>query len=145
MTDYKKRIAIRWADIDANFHLRHSVYYDFGAQVRTMLMEELGVTLSLMQREHIGPVLFREECIFKREIRFHDEIDVTVKLKKIRADFSRFTIQNEFIKSDGTLCAVLTIEGAWMDTKIRKIAPPPQAVIDAIEAYPKALDFVVEN
>jgi acyl-CoA thioester hydrolase len=34
MNQYSKKIDIRWSDIDANFHLRHSVYYDLGAFLR---------------------------------------------------------------------------------------------------------------
>ena len=28
--NYTKPVEIRWSDLDPNFHLRHSVYYDYG-------------------------------------------------------------------------------------------------------------------
>ena len=42
MSTFSKQISIRWADLDPNFHLRHSVYYDLGSQFRMELLEEAG-------------------------------------------------------------------------------------------------------
>ena len=70
MSEYKKPMDLRWSDLDPNYHLRHSVYYDFAAQIRTAFLEEHGLTIRQMQELHLGPVLFREEGIFRREVRF---------------------------------------------------------------------------
>ena len=59
MSVFTKEISIRWSDLDPNFHLRHSAYYDFGAQHRIEILEEQGLTLRVMQQGHFGPVLFR--------------------------------------------------------------------------------------
>jgi acyl-CoA thioester hydrolase len=142
MASFRKKICIRWADIDPNFHMRHSAYYDFGAQQRIEILEELGLTLKLMQEQHIGPVLFREECIFRREIRLADNISLSSKMMQMRKDASRWTIQHEFLTTDDQVCAVLTIEGAWMNTKTRKLASPtPQIVIDVFNEFPKTDNF----
>ncbi|MFN4150762.1 MAG: acyl-CoA thioesterase, partial [Candidatus Sericytochromatia bacterium] len=63
---FKRQIEIRWSDLDPNFHVRHSVYYDWGAYMRTVLMEKEGLTLKLMQEQNFGPVIFREECLFRK-------------------------------------------------------------------------------
>lgn len=141
MSAYTKELSIRWSDIDPNFHLRHTSYYDFGAQLRTEMLAQLGITLQAMQAQAFGPVLFREECIFRREIKYGDQVSINLQLTQLRNDFSRFSIQHEFIRQDGTLCAILHVDGAWMNTKIRKLAPPPQIGIDAINALPKADNF----
>lgn len=78
-TIYTKKVEVRWSDLDPNFHLRHSVYYDWGAYVRMSFMTENGITPSLLQQYQIGPILFREECIFKREISFHDSVELTFR------------------------------------------------------------------
>jgi acyl-CoA thioesterase FadM len=31
---FSKQLSFRWSDLDPNFHVRHSAYYDFGAQHR---------------------------------------------------------------------------------------------------------------
>ena len=92
-----------------------------------------------MGAQHFGPVLFREECIFKKEILLGQEVIIAAKLAKVRPDGSRWSIQHEFKGADGTLLAVLTVDGAWMDTVLRKIASPtPQIVMEVMNAFPKA-------
>jgi acyl-CoA thioester hydrolase len=34
MASLSKQLSFRWSDLDPNFHVRHSAYYDFGAQHR---------------------------------------------------------------------------------------------------------------
>ena len=63
------------------------------------------------------------------------------KLKRMNEDASRWSIIHEFYR-DEILCAVITVEGAWMDTKLRKLAnPTPKIVIDALSVFPKTIDF----
>lgn len=142
MATFSKQLSFRWSDLDPNFHLRHSAYYDFGAQHRVELLEQLGVTLRVMQTEYIGPILFREECVFRKEIKLSDVIVMKTKMAKMKADASRWSIIHQFYKDD-TLCATITVDGAWMDTKLRKLAAPtPQLVVDALNTFPKSDDFI---
>ncbi|MCW3088202.1 MAG: thioesterase [Sediminibacterium sp.] len=141
MNGYSKKIEVRWSDLDPNFHLRHSVYYDWGAFVRISFMNESGLTPALMQQENIGPILFREECVFKREIHFNDTIEVNVALVKSTPDAGRWTMVHEVWKNGDTLSAVITIDGAWIDTRLRKLAVPPAAFRDSFANIPKSVDF----
>ena len=136
---FRKNVTIRWADLDPNFHLRHSVYYDFGAQQRIEILYAMGLTPKLMHEQHFGPVLFREECLFKREIRFGDEVIITAKVASMKPDASRWSIQHEFLSADSKLLASLTVDGAWIDTHLRKlISPTPPIVIQVFRAFPGA-------
>ncbi|WP_153797661.1 acyl-CoA thioesterase [Foetidibacter luteolus] len=141
METYSKQVDIRWSDLDPNFHLRHSVYYDWGAFVRISFLNEHGLTPHVLLQHSIGPILFREECIFKREIQFTDRIDVNLQLLKSRPDMSRWTMQHEVWKNGDTLSAIITIDGAWIHTTARKLATPPALVMQGFEAIPKAPDF----
>ena len=67
-------IQLRWSDLDPNFHLRHSVYYDWGVVCRVEFLDKYDLNAATMQRLHIGPILFREECVFRKEIRSGDKI-----------------------------------------------------------------------
>ena len=141
MNGYSKKIEIRWSDIDPNFHLRHSVYYDFGAFVRISFMTENGLTPFVMQQQQIGPILFREECVFKREIHFNDSVEVNVKLVKATHDMSRWTMVHEVWKNGDTLSAIITIDGAWINTAIRKLAIPPESFKQVFEQIPLVENF----
>lgn len=141
-TIYTKKVEVRWSDLDPNFHLRHSVYYDWGAYVRMSFMTENGITPSLLQQYQIGPILFREECIFKREISFHDSVELTLQITKSTHDMSRWTMKHEIRKNKDTLSAILQIDGAWLDTQKRKLAIPPDSFRAIFDTIPKSDDFV---
>jgi acyl-CoA thioester hydrolase len=141
MPDNVLPMPLRWADFDANFHLRHSVYYDFGATARLEFLGKYGLTYEMMQREHFGPVLFREEAVFRREVRPDDLIFINLLVTKMRPDFSRYSFRHEITRADGTLCAVMTVDCAWIDTELRKIMVPPGVIGDVLDALPKATDF----
>ena len=138
---YTKKVEVRWSDLDPNFHLRHSVYYDWGAYVRMSFMTENGITPSLLQQYQIGPILFREECVFKREIGFNDHVELTLHVSKSTHDMSRWTMKHEIWKNKDTLCAILQVDGAWLDTHKRKLAIPPTTFREIFDSIPKSEDF----
>lgn len=138
---FKQKIQIRWADIDANRHLRHSVYYDYGASMRMNALTAEGLSMKKLEEMMIGPVLFREEAIFKREIHFEDEITIDVQVVRAREDFARWSLRHNFVKGDGTLAAIINIDGAWIDLSRRKLVIPGEFISDVFGKFPKAEDF----
>jgi acyl-CoA thioester hydrolase len=143
MNKFSESIQIRWADIDANRHLRHSVYYDYGASMRMNVLSEGGLTTKKLEEFGIGPILFREEAIFKREILFEDHVSITVELVKTTEDFGRLSLRHLFYKGDQTLAAILNIDGAWIDVQKRKLAVPNEFIRHIFESFPKSADFEV--
>src|SRR5690242_15425551 len=134
-------IEVRWSDLDPNVHVRHSVYYDWGALCRIKFLNSHGLTTGTLQQLQIGPILFREECIFKREIRLGDPVTINVELVKSRKDYSRWTFRHTIMKNPETLAAILTVDGAWIDIAKRKLANPYEVVKSIFEAMPRASDF----
>ncbi len=141
MNEFNRIVQLRWSDIDPNIHVRHSVYYDWGAFCRIEFLNEHGLTTHLMQELQFGPILFREECIFRREIRLEDKIKIDLHIIRSRKDFSRWSIQHHVLKNDETVGAVLTVDGAWMDLSKRKLASPPQKVFEVFDQMPKGENF----
>lgn len=141
MQYFNRDVQVRWADLDPNFHVRHSVYYDWGAFCRIEYLYSVGLTAEVMQKFHIGPILFREECIFRKEIRLEDKVSIDLKLVKAKKDFSRWTIQHEIRKNDDILSAVLTVDIAWLDIVRRKLASLPEEVRVLFGDVPVAGDF----
>jgi acyl-CoA thioester hydrolase len=141
MEHFITKVQVRWSDLDPNVHLRHSVYYDWGALSRIEFLHAHGLTASLMQQLHFGPILFREECVFRKEIRLGDNVTISLKLLKSRRDYSRWTIQHEIVKNGDTVSAILTVDGAWLNTELRKLASPPPKVIEVFSQFPVDKDF----
>lgn len=134
-------VQVRWADFDPNFHLRHSVYYDWGAMCRVEFLNKYGLTSSLMQQLHFGPIIFREECVFRKEVRLGDAVTIDLTLLTAKRDYSRWTIQHHITKGEGELSAVLTIDGAWLDTSKRKLTVPPEKAVDVFSQMPVGKEF----
>ena len=141
MEQYSKKLEIRWADLDPNFHVLHSKYYDYGGYCRMAFLTEHGITPAVMIENNIGPIIFREECIFKREIKFGDKLEVSLKLSKCNEDASRWSMVHELWTNGNTLAALITIDGAWIDTSIRKLAKPPEVCMIGIKLIPKTDNF----
>lgn len=137
-------LQVRWSDLDPNFHLRHSVYYDWAALCRVEYLNGKGLTSAVFQRLHFGPILFREECVFKREIKFDDEVNINLKLIKSRRDYSRWTIAHEIKKDNTSISAIVTVDGAWINVIERKLFIPPQEVSAVFEQMPTDEKFIWE-
>ncbi len=141
MDSFVISMELRWADLDPNFHLRNAVYYDFGASARVAFLHQHGITIQYMNQHSFGPVIFREECVFKKEIRYPDIIRIDMKLQKARSDYARWTIRHSIYKNAGLLCAILTVDGAWIDVVKRKLATPPTEVNKTFDSMPREKDF----
>lgn len=137
---FRSRVALRWADIDANFHVRHTVFYDLGSEMRIRFLAAHGVTMRFMQEHAFGPVLFREECRFMKEVRIEDGVDIELSICALSRDYRKFGFEHRFLRGEES-CAVVRVEGAWFNVQTRKVFVPPQPVIDAMNAAPKTSDF----
>ena len=141
MNAFELPVQIRWSDMDPNFHLRHSVYYEWAAMCRIEYLTQHGLTPTLMQQLHFGPIIFREEGVFRKEVKFGDQVTINLKLIKGRKDYSRWTIAHEIKKSDGILCATVTIDGAWLNTVERKLFIPPAEAVQVFQQMPLTENF----
>jgi acyl-CoA thioester hydrolase len=98
-----------------------------------------------MQAQHIGPILFREECVFRKEIKFGDDISINLKLDKCTKNFSRWTMKHEIWKNGEILCAIITIDGAWLDTELRKLTVPGSLIAATFDTAPKTDGFILQD
>ena len=142
MESYIKQLEVRWADLDPNFHVLHSKYYDYGAFNRMSFLVENGLTAEWMTVNQIAPIAFREEAIFKKEILFGDRVTVDLKLLKLHRNMSRWTIIHHLYKNENVLAAIITIDGAWLDTRLRKLALAPDMIQTIFNKAPRSEQFV---
>jgi len=141
MDHYIKNIEVRWADLDPNFHVRHSVYYDYGAMCRVSFFSENGLTSDELLKYNVGPILFREEAVFRKEVKMGDPVTIDLQLTRSRPDFSRWSIRHHIFKKRNELAAIVTVDGAWINTIERKLAPPPALGIETFQNMPLGADF----
>jgi len=135
---------VLWAQIDANQHMRHTAYADFAAQARLTMLESLGLKPSVLYSYKIGPVLFREELIYLREVGFNDHIKVTCDIVKARRDGSRWSIRHDLYRGDGVKAAIIVADGAWIDMEKRKLTLLPPELSELFMRAPKSSDYIEE-
>lgn len=144
MEAFEQNILVRWSDLDPNGHVRHSAYYDYGAQVRIAYLQKYGFSIDWMKSNGIGPVLFREEAKFYRELNSGDDLIINVKLSGLSADHRKWSMHHQILRG-AKLCATLDLDGAWLNLKTRRIASPPDELIEKFAALERTEDFLVIN
>lgn len=138
---YSKQFTIRWADLDANVHMRHSAYNDYAAQTRLMFMAERGFGMDWFKIHKVSPVILREETVFLKEISGNETITIDIQLTNMSRDGARWSFMNRFFKENGTLSARLVVDGAWIDLEKRKLTAPPAELLQLFEVVDKSEDF----
>lgn len=134
-------VQVRWSDVDANYHVRHSVYYDWGAMCRMDFLTKEGLSDTVFRQLEIGPILFREESKFRREIRLNDKVRIDLRLLQAKRDFSRWSIRHTIWKDENTEAAILTVDGAFLDIRTRKLTAPPSLAFAVFSAMPQSDEF----
>lgn len=138
---FSKRFEVRWADLDANRHLRNTAYLDFATHVRFAFLAENGFPPSRFGELHFGPVILREEMTFLREVGPNDELTVDYRLAAVSADRRRFRLRHRVFRRDGVEAARIETDGGWMDLATRKLRPPPDELQKALDRLVRTGDF----
>ena len=114
----------RWADFDANIHMRHTAYNDYCAEARLRFFKKYDITIKDFTNEQVGPILFEENTRFLKEIHLGEDIRVNLKITGLSEQGERWRIQHEVFNAAGDLSAVVTVYGAWLDLVKRKLTVP---------------------
>ena len=142
---FNHTIEVRWADCDANRHVRHSAYYDYGAHCRVKFLSERGFDTSEMSRLSMGPILFKEECSFLKELHLNEIMTISLLRGKISQDGSKWELHHEIFNASGDKCAHITVQGAWMDLKARKLAAPPSKLGHVFMTLPPGEAYIYKK
>lgn len=138
MDRYAKTFTVRWSDCDANGHMRNTAYSEYGIDLRIAFLDEHGFGFEQFRETGFGPVLLREEIDYFRELKMNDAVEVDYRQLGVSADGSRFRLEHHFTRPDGKTAAHLVLDGGWMDMRIRRLAPPPEALARAWSSAPRA-------
>ncbi|MEQ9006269.1 MAG: thioesterase family protein, partial [Ekhidna sp.] len=107
-------------------------------QARLMFFEDISVPFSKLIKLGVGPILFREDTRFFKEIRMNEEFEVGFTISKLRKDGSKWSFRHNIYTNDGSLSAKIDVDGAWLDLAKRKTTVPPtelgQILLDAVKS-----------
>jgi acyl-CoA thioester hydrolase len=131
----------KWSDFDPNRHMRHTAYNDYAAEVRVRFFQEHGLSIDEFAKLNIGPILFKEETTFLKEIHIGENILVKMELEGVSKNIERWKFNHKIYNKDGILSAEIKVYGAWIDLVKRKLTAPPSEFISIFEDLQKCKDF----
>ena len=131
---YTKQFEVRWADCDANNHMRHSAYADMAAHARIGYLTEIGIGPEWLSDHNVGPVLFKESTEYFREVHMNEVLSISVEAGEPTGSDKTVTLVNNIYKESGELAARVSVLFAWMDIVARKVIVVPDIVRQA-EAF----------
>ncbi|MCL1865523.1 MAG: thioesterase family protein [Spirochaetes bacterium] len=130
-----------WKDMDFNQHMKNTAFLEKADDIRLMFFVENGFSMSEFSRIKIGPVVFKDEVEYFKEINLLDEIKITIASGGLSDDGSRFIIRNEFYNLNGKIAARVTSYCTWLDLSERKVTVPPEKLLMVLKSLPKTDDY----
>ena len=140
MTTFSRDFVVSWGHLDGNGHMANTAYLDLAADTRLMYFASHGFPASRFRELGFGPVVRKDEVEYFRELLLHETVTVTLAFAALSDDGARFTVCNEFRRGD-ELAARVTSTGGWLDLRARRLAPPPEALREAMRAAPRTDEF----
>ncbi len=138
---FEQKFITKWADFDPNRHMRHTAYNDYAAEVRVRFFAEHSFSIAEFAKLHIGPILFKEETSFFKEINIGEDIKVNMTLEGASKNLERWRITHHIFNQKGVLAAEVKVYGAWIDLIKRKLITPPQDFVNVFKDLSKAANF----
>lgn len=121
--------------------MRHTAYNDYAAEVRVRFFQKQGLSINEFAKLNIGPVLFKEETSFLKEIHIGENITVKMKLEGVSRGIERWRFNHQIFNEKGELAAEIKVYGAWIDLVKRKLTAPPQKFVTIFENLSKTSNF----
>jgi acyl-CoA thioester hydrolase len=120
----------------------HSSYYDYAAHMRVCYLNESGFSMQSIAKLGIGPILFKESCTFIKEIHPSELITYNILAGEMTDDGGKWVMHHEVFNQKGVKAAQITVHGAWMDIRARKLTLPPQEIKELFMSLPKGEEYV---
>ena len=134
----------RWPDMDFNGHMRNAAYLGAAEDCRMQFFAANGFAMDEFARRRLGPVVMRDELVYRRELRLLETATVSLTLAGLSEDASRFMLRNTVTRdSDCQVAATVTSTGGWLDLAERRLTAPPDELAALLWSIDKDEDFEV--
>jgi YbgC/YbaW family acyl-CoA thioester hydrolase len=135
---WTRAATVRWADVDANGHMRNTAYSDFASDARLAFFAEHGFPLERLHELGITPVILTEELTYRREATLGEELVVSVAVSSLNYDASRGSMEQRITKANGSTAAIVRLDGAWLALDTRTLVSPPAQLAEVMRSAPRA-------
>ena len=129
---FQKEFPVQWADLDPNYHVRHTVYSHYASETRIAFFLRAQLMPDFLKAQNIGPLLYREDIRYHNEATLGETLIVNCLVTAITENASKINISNEIVlKSSGKTAALIKSTTLWFDLTTRKLVKPPPEVAAA--------------
>ncbi|MDL5157699.1 acyl-CoA thioesterase [Actinomycetospora termitidis] len=141
---HRVTITVRGYETDANRHLNHAVYHQYGEHGREETLRSAGVDITALSAAGIGPVILETTVRFLAELVVGDEVEVVTTTSF--GSGKSFRMDTELVRvRDGATAATLTGVMGLLDHATRRLAADPHGRLRAVAADPDAFDRIVQS
>ena len=143
MHAYSMTYEVRWADIDANRHVRYSAYIDAAAELRYRFFSQHGLPPEAFDKLGVSPVYTSLTANFFREVRLGETLTITYLLTGLSEQGLRWKVRHDFLKANGKKAVTLLLEGTILDLTTRTPTLPTPEIMAVFQLVPSSPDFEV--
>jgi acyl-CoA thioester hydrolase len=143
MDAYSMTYEVRWADIDANRHVRYSAYIDVAAELRYRFFTQHNLPPEAFDQLGVGPVYTSLKADFFREVRLGETLTITYLLTGLSPQGIRWKVLHEFLKANGKKAVSVSLEGTILNLATRQPTMPTSEIMAVFQLVPRSADFEV--
>jgi acyl-CoA thioester hydrolase len=143
MDAYSMTYEVRWADIDANRHVRYSAYIDAAAELRYRFFTHHNLPPEAFDKLGVGPVYTSLTATFFREVLLGEILTITYMLTGLSLQGIRWKVQHEFLKANGKKAVAVSLEGTILNLSTRQPTMPTPEIMAVFQQVPRSPDFEV--
>jgi acyl-CoA thioester hydrolase len=134
---------VRWTDIDANRHVRYSVYIDAAAELRYRFYTQHNLPPEVFDNLGMGAVYTSITANFFREVRLGETLSITYMLTGLSPQGIRWKVRHDFLKANGKKAVTLSVEGAMLDLNTRQPVIATPEIMAVFQLVPRSDNFEV--
>jgi len=138
-----KKFSFRWSDVDANMHIKNTAYNDLFIQYRLSLLADMGYGMSEFRKLGIGPMIIHEHLYYIQEVRADGEVYIDLFLKGNSEDGKYMQFAQHLYNDKGELSCFLDLTFVWLDVRARKLAVPPDPMLEKLWKLEKTDDYKI--
>ncbi|HEY2194842.1 MAG TPA: thioesterase family protein [Actinomycetospora sp.] len=137
--EHSVTVIVRGYETDANGHVNHAVYHQYGEHGRTDTLRAAGIEVAPLAAAGLGPVILETTVRFLAELRLGEEVEVVTQVRF--GTGKSFRMDSELRRGD-TVCATLTGVMGILDHATRRLVADPRARLREHSADPAAFDRI---
>jgi len=141
MDAYTMTYEVRWADIDANRHVRYSAYIDAAAELRYRFFTQHDLPPEAFDQLGVGPVYTSLTANFYREVRLGETITITYQLTGLSEHAIRWRVRHDFLKANRKKAVTVALEGTILNLITRQPTAPTPEIMAVFNLVPHSPDF----